>query len=441
MSNHFKKLVLLIGDLLILNLALFLTLAIRYPQSIRSEQWANHWPNFLVVFIIWLLVLNVNDLYDLNLKINSRKFIRLMVNTTIVSGLISALYFYLNIQTPITPKTNLAIFTGVFIILFLAWRGLHQLIWRAFIPRDNLAIIGFNHRAEELIRELRNKPAAGYQTALIFKEAQELTNLADNIKAKNIHAIVIVDDFGKSEVLREALFNCLTYKINFFSYPDFYESLTGKVPVEAIDADWFLKNLQEGRKNYFNFLKRGLDLIGALLILLISLPLWPFFALIIKLGSHGPVFFRQTRLGQNEKEFRIIKFRTMRSDNNNLEPTAENDRRVTRYGSLLRRTRLDEIPQVLNILKGEMSFIGPRPERPEIIKELEHKIPFYKTRLLIKPGLTGWDQVSGEYHSVNLEDSLSKLQHDLFYLKNRSLYLDSSIALKTLATIMSRGGR
>lgn len=441
MTHRFKKLILLIGDLGVLNSALFLTLAIRYPQNARAEQWINHWPYFLIVFLIWLIVLNVNDLYNLNLKINSRKFIRLAINATIVSGLISALYFYLNTQTKIAPKTNLAIFTGVFAVLFLIWRGLHQLALRAFVPRDNLAIIGFNQRAEELIAELKNKPAAGYQTALIFKNSQELADLAENIKTKNIHSVVIVDDFGQSEALRDALFNCLTYKINFFSYPDFYESLTGKVPVEAIDADWFLKNLQEGRKNYFNFLKRGADLVGAAVILLISLPGWPLFALLIKIESRGPIFFRQIRLGQNEKEFKIIKFRTMRSENNDFAPTEDHDRRITPFGRFLRRTRLDEIPQTLNILKGEMSFIGPRPERPEIVKELEHKIPFYKTRLLVKPGLTGWDQISGEYHSANLADSLSKLQHDLFYLKHRSFYLDTTILFKTVATMFSRSGR
>lgn len=131
----------------------------------------------------------------------------------------------------------------------------------------------------------------------------------------------------------------------------------------------------------------------------------------------------------------------MRTENNNAAPTKENDERITAAGSLLRKTRLDELPQLINILKGEMSFIGPRPERPEIADELEKAISFYKTRLLIKPGLTGWDQISGAYHSASVPDSQEKLQYDLFYLKNRSLYLDLTIALKTLATMVSRAGR
>ena len=174
---------------------------------------------------------------------------------------------------------------------------------------------------------------------------------------------------------------------------------------------------------------------------IVSLPLWPLIAILIKLSSRGPVFFTQERLGKDEQVFNIIKFRTMRVENNNQEPTEEADNRITGLGLFLRKTRLDEIPQVLNILRGEMSFIGPRPERPEIVAELEKEIPFYKTRLLIKPGITGWDQVSGSYHSASVSDSMEKLQHDLFYLSNRSLYLDITIALKTIATVVSREGR
>jgi len=126
--------------------------------------------------------------------------------------------------------------------------------------------------------------------------------------------------------------------------------------------------------------------------------------------------------------------------NNNFSPTAKDDNRITKFGSWLRRTRIDEIPQVINILQGEMSFVGPRPERPELIEELEDKIPFYNERLLVKPGITGWDQISGEYHSPSQEDTLKKLQYDLFYIKNRSIYLDLSIVLKTITTILSRKG-
>lgn len=441
MTYRFKKFVLLLGDFAALNSALVITVLIRYEKEVFATRWYEHAPHFLIISFIWLLIIYINGLYNLNLKVSSRKFFRQIANTTILSTLLSIFYFYLNFQTSITPRTNLAIFIVVFLVIFWLWRAFYSAMVHAVIPKANLAIIGFNARTEKLVEELKNNPGAGYEAALIFKSSEELIDLPTTIKEKNIHAIVVCDDFGQSENLREALFSCLAYNLVFFNYPDFYELLTEKIPVEAIGPDWFFENLKEGQKNYFNFIKRLADFVLALIIFIISLPFWPLFALLIKATSRGPVFFTQVRYGRNEKTFKIIKFRTMRVVDNNLAPTEVNDHRITALGSFLRKTRLDEIPQVINILKGEMSFIGPRPERPEIVADLEHKIPFYKTRLLIKPGLTGWDQISGHYHSPSLEDSLEKLQYDLYYLKHRSLYLDFSIALRTIATMMSQGGR
>lgn len=441
MLNRFRKFILLIGDLFSLNLALYLTIAIRYPQPLWADMWASHFRYFFVVFIIWLLVLYINDFYNLNLKASGRAFFQKFIGAIVLSGSLSILYFYLNAGTNLAPKTNLLIFLGIFSFLFLAWRNVYQGLIHSSIPKDSLAIIGFNQKTEKIVAGLQNNPGAGYQAALIFKNPEEIAALADNVRAKNIHTIVICDDFELNEGLRQALFNCLSLNITFFDYPDFYELLTGKVSVEEIGPSWFLENLKEGGKNYYNFIKQLTDAILAIIIFIVTLPLWPLIAIVIKLESKGPVWFRQVRLGRNEKPFKIIKFRTMRTESNDLSLTVKSDKRITRFGSFLRQTRLDEIPQVLNILRGEMSFIGPRPERPEIIADLEKQIPFYKTRLLIKPGLTGWDQISGHYHSPTAEDSLEKLQYDLFYLKQRSLYLDLSITLRTIATILSHGGR
>lgn len=441
MPHRLKKLILLTGDLVFLHLALFLTLAIRYPRALWQENWQNHWPNFAIIFIAWLLILYINSLYDLNLRIISRKFFRRMMNAIIISSLLSIIYFYFNTQTNIAPKTNLAVFIILFSLLFLFWRGLHQLITRSFIPQENLAIIGANQAAEKIISLLKDNPGAGYRMTIILKAPEELADMPKIIQENHIRVIVVCDDFGQSIALREALFACLIHKITFFNYPGFYELLTGKIPVEAIGQNWFLENLHEGQKKIFNLFKKIFDFLAALTILIISSPIWPLIAILIKLSGRGPIFFYQIRLGYNGQKFSIIKFRTMRTENNNAAPTKENDERITAAGSLLRKTRLDELPQLINILKGEMSFIGPRPERPEIADELEKAISFYKTRLLIKPGLTGWDQISGAYHSASVPDSQEKLQYDLFYLKNRSLYLDLTIALKTLATMVSRAGR
>jgi len=369
------------------------------------------------------------------------RFVRLGFNALLVSSVLSVIYFYLIVQPEIAPKTNLAIFIACFTILFVVWRLFFMTIMVKVIPQVNLAIIGSNHYTDNLLTELEKNPGSIYTPTLVFKDPNKLINLIGSISENKIKAIVVCDNFGENELMEQALFSCLPYKVDFFTYPDFYEQVTGKIPIEAIGQSWFLENLKEGQKINYQRVKRLMDLLLSYIIIIFTGPFCLLIGLTIKLTSKGPVFFRQIRMGQNEKEYVMIKFRTMRILNNDGAPTEKNDHRITKFGLFLRKTRLDEIPQVLNILKGEMSFIGPRPERPEIIVGLERNIPFYKTRLLIKPGLTGWDQISGSYHSPSIADTMEKLQHDLYYLKHRSVALDLSIALKTIATMLFHEGR
>jgi lipopolysaccharide/colanic/teichoic acid biosynthesis glycosyltransferase len=211
--------------------------------------------------------------------------------------------------------------------------------------------------------------------------------------------------------------------------------------LEIIGQSWFLENLDLADKKIFEFIKRSADLIMAIIILIITLPFWPFILLAIKLSSPGPIFFSQYRMGKDNIPFKMFKFRTMRIENNNYSLTEKNDKRITKVGKIMRTTRIDEIPQLINIIKGQMSFVGPRPERPEFIAELKKNVPFFDIRTLVKPGISGWDQISGEYHSASVSDTIKKLQHDLFYIKNRSLFLDVTIILKTIKTVITYQGR
>jgi len=436
-----KKILLLGGDILFLHLALLLTVIFRYPEQDAIMNFVKHWPNFSIVFVIWILIFYITNLYNLNIKASDMKFVRAALNAILISSIMSVIYFYLVVQPTITPKTNLAIFVIVYTILFFGWRLFYQAIVFRVIPQVNLAIIGSNHYTDNLLSELKKNPGSVYSPTSVFRDPSKLDNLIENILQDKIKAIVVCNDFGDSERMENTLFSCLPYKIDFFNYPDFYEKITGKIPIEAIGQNWFLENLKEGRKDNYQSFKRIFDIFISCIIFVFTLPFWLLIGIAIKSTSSGPVFFRQIRLGKNEKKFEMIKFRTMGIIGNDGAPTMENDTRITKFGLFLRKTRLDEIPQVLNILRGDMSFIGPRPERPEIVIELERHIPFYKTRLLIEPGLTGWDQISGSYHSPSLEDTMEKLQHDLYYLKHRSLSLDVAIVLKTIATMLFHEGR
>ncbi len=452
MKNKIKKIVLLGGDVFLFYLALFLGLWLRYWEMPSFRIYENHLPSFSFLLLIWFIIFYVSGHYNLNTT-EEKRLLRQSIKSFFAGFLISIIYFYSVPTSQITPKTNLASFLLVYFLLFIAWRSFFYNALKSYLPKNKVAVIGFNHQVRNLIKEIKNQPHLGYKIIFIldpdskkdkkeeiplFRNLKDLKNL---IKQKKINTIVVPDDLHNSQEIRSALFSCLPLRINIYPLSRFYENITGKIPVDIINQMWFLENLSEGKKNWFDKFKRFYDFILALILLIITLPFWLLIALAIKMESKGGVFFRQTRAGEGGKEFIIIKFRTMTTENNDHSLTREKDNRITKVGKFLRKTRLDEPPQLINILKGEMSFIGPRPERPEFIKHLEKDIPFYRERMLVKPGLTGWDQVSGEYHSPTTEDTLKKLQYDLFYIKNRSVYLDLSIILKTITTVLSSSGR
>ncbi len=440
MNSQVKTLIIFIGDCLIFVSSLYLTLSIRYRDEIE-QKFLEHLPHFFLIFLLFIIIFYLKGLYDLRLANSFRKLKMLSVNSVTIAALLSVLYFYLNVSSEVAPKTNLAIFLIVYLILFVLWRYLIFSWIKANANRNKIAIIGSNDKTENLIKELQANPGPGYACAVVIKDLDELQTLALKIKEHEIRTIVLVDDLGGSDRLRALLFGLLPEKISFFTYPDFYELLSSKIPVEAINQDWFLNNLKEGQRSFYNFSKRIIEMLISAFLLIITLPLWPFIILAIKFNSPGPIFFKQTRLGRQSQKFIIYKFRTMSIKDNDLSPTKENDQRITKVGKFLRKTRLDELPQLFNIFNGDMSFVGPRPERPKIVTELEKEIPFYRTRLLVKPGLTGWNQISGHYHSATTSDSLKKLQYDLYYIKNRSLYLDLVISLKTIAIVFGAKGR
>ncbi len=451
MNNKLKQFILLAGDIAILYSSLYLTLLIRYRQMPTGELWHGHLAPFTAIFFVWILIFYIAGLYNLHLAVNNADFFKLTLRSIAIAGLLSLAFFYLTPRITIAPKRNLLIYIIVFSLLFHLWRRIYNNLLKSYLPKNNIAIIGINGLAKELIQELEEKPHLGQKIAFIIGDNNEdkinnipvikgTDNLDELIREKNIDTIILTSNPNESSELRSSLFKCLRLKINYVSLSRFYENLTGKIPVESLSQMWFLENLNEGNKAWFDLFKRTYDIILAVLILSVTAVFWPIIAIAIKLESKGPVFIKMPRNGKDNNKFKMFKFRTMKEEGNDRSPTAHNDPRITKFGSFLRKTRLDEIPQTLNILKGEMSFVGPRPERPELAKELEKQIPFYKERTLVKPGVTGWDQVSGEYHSPSYEDSLKKIQYDLFYIKNRSIYLDLSIILKTISTVLSRKG-
>jgi len=298
-----------------------------------------------------------------------------------------------------------------------------------------VAILGSTNCQEWLDKSL-NK-------ARLDIECQYFSQLTE-INQNSISAIVITPNFEPNTINEKELVNRRLSGTPIFSLLDFIENFLYLVPVHEINDRWFIQT--PGFTMLHNSvalrLKRIADIFASILLFIFTLPMTLITSILIKVSSPGPIFFSQTRVGMNGKEFTVHKFRTMtqNAEKFGAQWASENDSRIIPFGNFLRKSRIDEIPQCWNILKGEMSFIGPRPERPEFTKMLNKEVPYYDLRHVIKPGLTGWAQVKYPY-GASTEDSLRKLQFDLYYIKNYSLLLDLNIALRTIKITFMRKGR
>jgi exopolysaccharide biosynthesis polyprenyl glycosylphosphotransferase len=239
------------------------------------------------------------------------------------------------------------------------------------------------------------------------------------------------------------LYSLIRHGVSVTDTASLWEEIFCELPIESVSAVWFAGNLQNARsRRPFLTFKRALDIIAAIIIGILSAPLWPVIAAAIKLSGPGPILFSQVRLGLNGQPFTLYKFRTMGMDAeaNGAQWATKNDPRATPVGRFLRHTHLDELPQIWNILKGEMSFIGPRPERPEFAAALEKSIPYYDLRYLVRPGITGWAQINYRYGS-STDDAKCKLAFDLYYVKNQSLFTELKVTLKTALMVFRGEGR
>jgi len=453
-----KQLLILALDILILYLSLFIALVLRSWSIPSAKEWSSHVWYFSIAFAGWVAIFYTAGLYSLDIVFDGEACTRRLLAGSCIATLATAVMFYLDRDADIAPKTLLALFAIVSVSLIRLWRYFYGAFAARFLPKQGVAFIGANATVAEMIAEMTRKAQFGLRASLVLDEAgfwsaaiprpaqgvpvaSERLRLAETIDSGETSLVIIADERAIKEETRRLLYSLLDRKIRYMGLPDFYEILFRRVPLLDIDEAWFLEKIDLRSKRLYGMAKRALDFVAGAACLALSLPFWPLIGLAVAASSRGPVFFKQKRLGKDGKVFTMYKFRTMRIDGNDYAPTAEGDSRVTTIGKLLRAARIDELPQLLNILVGDMSWVGPRPERPELAETLAEKIPFYKQRLLVKPGITGWDQVSGEYHSPSVSDTYKKLQYDLYYIKNMSPFLDASIFFKTILTVIMRSGR
>jgi exopolysaccharide biosynthesis polyprenyl glycosylphosphotransferase len=445
-SFRLKKGMLAAGDVVFLNLALFLALTMRQLELPELADLNRHLVVFNFLHSIWLVVFYSIGLYDIQLFAVPKTIETKLLQGIGIAGTITIVLFYSFWFVEIQPKTVLA--------MDLTFSGLLLLGWRKWFTQYNrngsrarILLCGLKSEIDQLEEFCRHNGHLGYEVSrpLLLWDGQNgspATMILDRLQDDHVDILAITRALTEDSQTRGLYYHLLCGGVPVIEFSSLAEEFTGKIPVSVIDESWFLANLREFNKLGFEIFKRAVDIGAAVGLGIVTLSLFPVIAAAIKLDSRGEIFFRQTRTGRGGRQFNLVKFRTMRQDAETEGPkwATEKDNRITRVGAFLRRTRIDELPQLWNVLKGEMSLIGPRPERPEFVDKLARNIPFYEARHLVKPGLTGWAQTNFGY-GASVEDAMEKLQHDLYYIKNRCVSLDVSILLKTVGTVLRYEGR
>ncbi|MDP1779872.1 MAG: sugar transferase [Anaerolineales bacterium] len=412
---------------------------------------------FYLLPLVWLLLMV--ESYDPHSAANWKKTLRGIAVAPIVGLLVYSLLFTINLDPNSLPRIAVGAFLVIASILTLGWRAIYIRLYTSSGLMRRVLIIGAGKAGHSLagIYSKLNPPPfnlMGYidddphkqgkliQGFRVFGSSEKLLDIIDDMSISDI--VVAINGEIKGETFQTIL-DAQERGLEVTRMPIMYEELTQRVPVEHLESDWVIRSFvdQVRVSGTYELSKRLMDVLGAVFGCLIFAFVFPFVSLAILLESGFPIFYSQTRLGKGGKVFRIFKFRTMKQDAEEdgiVKMAEENDPRVTRVGNFLRRTRLDETPQFLSVLRGEISMVGPRAERPELVADFQKRIPFYRARLLVKPGLTGWAQINYGY-VANVRETIVKLEYDLYYIKHRTISLDFNIALRTIGTVLRRTGR
>lgn len=413
-------------------------------------------PWFYLLPLLWLILML--PLYNVREVHQFQKALRVILTASISSVAIYLLIFFLA-PAKTLPRRGVIIFFIAAAVFTLLWRRIYA---RFFLIKDafiNTIIVGAGKagtRIAEIINTTEGVPyrVVGFIDDDPWKIGTEIEGYP--VLGGSEHYFEFVEKHQVTQVimsisnhLNDQIFDALTMSeergITVTTMPMIYEELLGRVPVHLLNTDWLLRSFYDMSHTslFFEIAKRLFDLIGGVIGLIFFAVITPFAALATLIDSGRPVFYTQERLGLRGSTFNMIKFRTMVQNAEKdgvARPASEHDSRITRVGSFLRKSHLDEMPQFINVLRGELSLVGPRAERPQIVKDLQREVPFYRARLLVRPGITGWAQINQNY-AAGTEENTVKLEYDLYYIKHRSLLMDFSIIFNTLKTIFGLKGR
>jgi len=449
MGERTRELIFLIlGDILCFNLALWLTLAVRYFELPGKQLFAAHLGPFLILTGVWIFIFYISGLYDKHTTLLKKLLFKRILNTQIANIFIASLLFLI-IPFGIAPKTNLVIYLFISILLITLWR---LILFNFLSPknRHKAVLIADGEEAIQLADEINNNNRYNYSFVRIVDDQTILktgdfeNKLLELVEKDDIRIIVAKSRGEHIKKVLPSIFDLsfLRFEFTFLDFNKLYEDTFDRIPLSVLEYDWFINYVSQTENFIYLSLKRAMDVIGAVLVMIPCIVIFPIVALAIKLEDRGEIFYKTERVGQYNKPIRIYKFRT-KTGSDIGEQALKSELVDTKIGSFLRKTRIDELPQLINVFRGDLSFIGPRPEMPALAHVYAEKIDYYNARHFIKPGLSGWAQINNSdapRGGVDLERTKAKLSYDLFYLKNRSLFLDIQIAMKTLSIIVMRTG-
>jgi sugar transferase (PEP-CTERM system associated) len=440
---------LLIGEALIVWTSFLLGAIYCFRQD--SYLVLNYEGGYVKILIFTLLVLLCShwfDLYD-TARLNSRG--ELYFRLLMVPGLLAFLLAGVSFIRPdfLLGNGSSAVGLVILTVALVGWRTGFTWLIQLPILIERVYVLGTGARAQRLVLGLRQNPEIGVEIVswtgkvegALTREAVA-THLLEVVNRQKVHRVIVAMPDRRNTIPMQELLDLRMQGVKIEEATSWLERISGKIEVENLYPSWMVFGEGFRRSSLFRIVRRVVSIFISLVGLILALPLLPLIMLAIRLDSQGPVLYRQTRVGKNGRTFHVVKFRTMRTDAEALSGpqwAGNNDPRVTRIGRFLRSSRLDEIPQLWCVLRGDMAFVGPRPERPEFVEWLSREIPYYNVRHMVRPGLTGWAQVKYKYGST-VEDAREKLQYDLFYIKNASIGLDLLIMFQTIKTVLLKRG-
>jgi len=441
---------LFLGDIAIFLFSLWLTLIVRYGELPGGDIFGDHLGPFAILFVLWVLVFYMAGLYSKRVVLFKSELPGMIFRTQLLNMVLAALFFFILPVVGIAPKTNLAIYLVISLVLIFIWRL--AVFPRITNPssRERAALIGSGSEVDELVREVNGNSRYHLEfqsivdPATLSGNAEALTNL---LASQHI-SLLVVDTGNKAVAGALPLVYNLAFVQQLYQFSDFYqmyEEVFDRVPLSLLRYEWFLKNVSRPTLGFYTFIKRGIDIVGGLLMGIVTIVITPFIFVAMRTEGPGPLFLAQERIGQYGARIKAYKFRSMTFNNaaSGEWVGEEKGNRVTRVGNILRITSLDEFPQCINILRGDISLVGPRNDIEGLGIRLAETIPYYMARYMVKPGITGWAQINQRYEPghispQSIEETKMRLAYDFYYIKHRSLALDMVIALKTFKRMLFR---